>query len=190
MRDSYSNWDKLIHGGLAIFGVIAYLTADAAEGNRDSFGYLMHAYFGFTVATFIVMRLVTGTVGPPAMRFSGWWPLNRRGLQLAFEDLRSLLRLRLPERNTHEGIAAFVQVFGLALFAWMSATGVLLFAVNGKAYHALHEAAEEAHEVGESLIPAFLVVHVGAVIAHSLFGSPVWRRMFTPTGPTLDDERR
>jgi cytochrome b len=190
MKTGYSNWDKLIHAGLAIFGIAAYLTAEGAEGSRASFGYLMHAYLGFTVTAFIGMRLLTGTVGRPEMRFTRWWPLKPSGLRLAFDDLRSLVRLHFPERGTHEGIAGFVQLFGLGLFAWMCATGVVLFAFHGKAYHALHEAAEEMHEIGEGLIPAFLLVHVGAVIAHSVFGAPVWRRMFAPARPPVEESRR
>lgn len=37
---------------------------------------------------------------------------------------------------------------------------------------------EEAHETGEGLVPAYLGLHVGAVLLHSLAGDPVWPRMF------------
>jgi cytochrome b561 len=60
----------------------------------------------------------------------------------------------------------------------MSATGVVLFIFTSKGNHTLHELAEEAHEIGEGLIPLFLLAHVGAVVAHTIFGSPVWQRMF------------
>ena len=36
---------------------------------------------------------------------------------------------------------------------------------------------EEIHEIGEGLIPVFLVLHVGAVILHALFGRQLWRPM-------------
>jgi len=178
MGHNYSAWDKLIHAGLALFGVAAYLTAEAAEGSRGSFGYLLHAYLGLTAATFIGLRLLGGMFGRPAMRFSGWSPFRPAAWREAAEDLISLARLHLPERDMHQGIAGLVQFLGLALFAWMSATGVVLYVFTGKAYHGVHELAEEAHEIGESLIPLFLLAHVGAVAAHSLLGSPVWQRMF------------
>ncbi len=176
MTAKYTGWEKLIHGGLAVFGVVAYLTAEGADGERASFGYLLHAYLGFTVAAFVAARLVSGTFGRKEMRFAYWWPFSTAAFRLVVQDLRSLVRVRLPERNMHEGIAGLVQLFGLALFAWMSATGVVLYFYAG----AVGEAAEEAHEIGEALIPAFLAAHVGAVIVHSLFGAPVWRRMLAP----------
>ena len=37
---------------------------------------------------------------------------------------------------------------------------------------------KEAHEVGTVLIPAYLALHVGAVIAHSLAGQHVWKEIF------------
>jgi len=184
MQNPYTTWDKLIHAGLAVFGVVAYLTAEGAEGGRDSFGYLMHAYLGFAAAAFVAMRLSSGLLGRPEMRFSRWSPFRASAWRETFEDLADLARLRLPHRDTHGGIAGLVQYFGLALFAWMSLTGVVLYAFTGKAYHGLHEVAEEAHEIGEGLIPLFLLAHVGAVVAHSVFGSPVWQRMFARTRRT------
>jgi cytochrome b561 len=170
MKASYRGAEKVIHGGLALFGIAAYLTADAAEGESASFGYLMHAYLGFTVAAFVIARLLSGAFGRREMRFASWWPFTTAALRLAVQDLGAMARLRLPDRNMHEGIAGLVQLFGLVLFAWMAGTGVALYFVS-------NDAIEGAHEVGEALIPAFLIAHVGAVIAHSVLGSPVWRRM-------------
>ena len=45
---------------------------------------------------------------------------------------------------------------------------------------------EETHEVGESLIPLFLILHVGAVIAHTFTGKPNWKKMWSlPDRPTI-----
>ncbi len=38
---------------------------------------------------------------------------------------------------------------------------------------------KEAHEVGAVLIPLYLSLHIGAVIAHSLNGNSVWREIFS-----------
>jgi len=35
---------------LAVFGVLAYLTAELAEGGQESLGYLFHAYLGLSLA--------------------------------------------------------------------------------------------------------------------------------------------
>lgn len=42
----------------------------------------------------------------------------------------------------------------------------------------IFEVVEEIHEVGESLIPLFLALHVGAVLLHTLCGKAIWKRMF------------
>ena len=44
--------------------------------------------------------------------------------------------------------------------------------------HALLEAVEEVHEIGEALIPLYLTFHVGSVIVHSMAGNPIWKRMW------------
>ena len=45
----------------------------------------------------------------------------------------------------------------------------------------LFEVVEELHETGESMIPLYLFLHVGAVILHTISGNSVWKRMFSFT---------
>lgn len=175
---SYSSYAKAIHMGLAIFGIAAYLTAEGAEHSEAGFGYLLHAYLGFSLMAFIFLRAIRGFTGPVEMRFSSWSPFSKLQWLLAVDDVKSLLKLRVPERGMHEGIAGLTQAFGLMLFAWMGATGIALFFINENLSETLFELFEEAHEVGEDLIPLYLFLHVGAVIAHSLVGKPNWKRMW------------
>lgn len=42
----------------------------------------------------------------------------------------------------------------------------------------LARALKEVHEAAEVIIPAYLVLHVGGVVAHALGGHPLWRDMF------------
>ncbi|MFO0753237.1 MAG: hypothetical protein U0411_07940 [Thermodesulfovibrionales bacterium] len=72
-----------------------------------------------------------------------------------------------------------VQTFGIAVFSWMMTTGTLLFLYlepGSKARGLVHEI-KELHEAGEVLIPAFLVLHVGAVFLHALSGNHLWKRV-------------
>lgn len=183
--DGYKYFDRFVHLGLAAFGVAAYLIAlgEGAEHHyqrSQSFGYLLHAYLGFTVGFFIVLRLLRGMAGPAGMKFRQWLPLHGEQWRLIAEDLRGLTNLRVPDRQSHEGIAGVVQVFGLAIFAWMALTGTGLFVIDQlDAGKALWRSMKEAHELGETLIPVFLGLHVGAVILHSVIGRPVWPRMFS-----------
>ena len=168
--------------GLALFGIAAYLTAEAAEhggagpGNT-SLGYLLHAYLGMTLSVFILLRILQGYTGAAEARFSSWSPFSRRQVLIAIEDLKGLLRLKIPDRELHEGIAGMVQAFGLIIFAWMSATGSVMFFFDERSSETFFEIFEELHEVGEGLIPMFLVLHIGAVIVHSLSGTAFLKKI-------------
>jgi cytochrome b len=175
----YTRWERLVHLGLVGFGLTAFLTGEFAEDGTASAGYLLHAYLGLSLAAFAALRMIQGVAGRRPMRFSTWSPLSRRQWRLALDDLRSLLRFRPAERGMHEGIAGLVQAFGLAVFAWMGLTGTAMFLLADGPAHGLLKAVEEVHEIGEALIPAYLALHGGAVLLHSLSGHPVWQRMFS-----------
>jgi cytochrome b len=175
---TFPGYAKILHAGMAIFGISAFLTAELAEHGAESTGYYLHAYLGFSLASFIFARAVGGISGSGCMRFSGWSPFSRRQWRLALEDVRSLSRLRVPNRNMHEGLAGLTQAFGLAVFALMAATGSGLFLLKGGPDTDLFEAFEETREIGEVLIPLYLLLHVGSVVVHSLAGSPIWHRMW------------
>jgi hypothetical protein len=60
----------------------------------------------------------------------------------------------------------------------MSFTGTTLFILGSGVERDVFEFVEEIHEVGESLIPLFLALHVGAVLLHTLCGEAIWKKMF------------
>jgi len=175
---SYTLPAKIIHMGLAIFGIAAYLSAEGAEHSDAGFGYLLHAYLGLSLMAFITLRVIRGYTGSANMRFSSWSPFSKRQWLLAIDDVKSLLQFKTPERDMHEGLAGLTQAFGLMIFAWMGTTGTALYFINESSHGALYEIFEEAHEVGESLIPLYLLLHVGSVIVHSFAGNPIWKRMW------------
>lgn len=165
---------RTMHLGFAVFGIAAWLTAEGAE---DAAGFWLHASPGLALAFVMALRLLTGIAGGPPLAFAGWSPLDVRQWKAALADLGSLVRLRVPSRAIHEGAAGLLQAGGIALFATMALTGTLMLLLGERA-HAL----EEVHEVGETLIPAFLALHVGAVALHSLAGRPIWQKMFAWSG--------
>ena len=175
---SYPGYAKIIHAGMAIFGITAFLTGEIAESGAGSTGYYIHAYLGLSVALFIIVRLIVGIGGSGAMRFSGWSPFSSAQWRLAVEDVRSLIQLKVPERGMHEGLSGITQAFGLMLFAWMSMTGIGLFILGSGPEDEFFEIMEEFHEIGEALIPLYLALHVGSVFVHSLAGKPIWHRMW------------
>ncbi|MEZ5524548.1 MAG: cytochrome b/b6 domain-containing protein [Pseudomonadales bacterium] len=175
----YPLYAKFLHLGLAVFGVAAYLTAEMAEEGAGSTGFLVHAYLGLSLAAFMLMRILPGVASRGPLKFSGWGLFSRQQWKMVFEDIIGLLRLRVPERGMHEGMAGLVQVFGLLLFAWMGLTGSAMFFIGIEPETDLIEAIEELHEIGEGMVPLYLFLHVGAVIAHSLIRRPVWQRMLS-----------
>jgi len=175
---TYPLYAKILHLGMAITGVAAFLTGEVAEDGGHSAGYLLHAWLGLSLAAFVLMRVARGCIGPGPLRFSGWSLFSRRQWMLGWQDLRGLLLLQLPKRGMHEGLAGLTQAFGLLLFGWMAATGTGLFVLGDGPVNALFGMTEEIHEVGEALIPLYLALHVGSVIVHSLAGDPIWKRMW------------
>lgn len=173
---AYPKYAKIIHLGIAVLGVTAYLTAELAEDGNSSLGYLLHAYLGLSLAAFMLLRICVGLSSSASLSFKGWSPFSRLQLKLVLEDFRSLLTLKVPERDRHQGLAGMTQAFGLILFTWMAATGTALFFLEHESNP--FEFVEELHEVGESLIPFYLLLHVGAVVLHSLIGQPIWKKMF------------
>lgn len=175
---NYPLYAKLLHMGLAVFGVAAYLTAELAEEGGNSTGYLLHAYLGLSLAAFMLMRAVPGIFGGP-LKFSGFGLFSKQQWKMIFEDVWGLFKLRVPDRGMHEGIAGLVQSVGLLTFAWMGITGSMMFFIGIEPETELIEAIEELHEIGEGIIPLYLLLHVGAVFAHSIARRPVWQRMWS-----------
>ena len=48
------------------------------------------------------------------------------GIAMALVVAVRLVRLRLPMREGHEGLAGLIQAIGLGAFAWMACTGAVL----------------------------------------------------------------
>lgn len=185
IKDYVYPWHaKILHLGMASFGIAAFLTGELAEDGLDSLGYLLHAYLGLSLASFVLLRVLRGVIGAGPLRFSDWSPFSRRQWSMALQDLGSLLRFDVPERGMHQGLAGLTQAFGIAIFAWMGATGTGLFLLGAGTESGLFEIVEEIHELGEALIPLYLALHVGSVLLHALAGKPIWRKMWTFGGST------
>lgn len=171
----------LIHLGLVIAGMAAWLSGDLADDYKKlaHSGFTLHSWVGMGAAFFIFLRLVWGVFGPQNMRFTRWAPFTKERLARVGEDIRGLLRFRMPERPTHEGLSGLVQMFGLLIFLFMALSGGFLFfsLEPGQKAQGLAHAVKELHEAGVLLIPLFLFTHVGAVALHALAGRHLWRRM-------------
>jgi cytochrome b len=173
---------RFLHLGILTCGLLAYLTSGWAGDYEHAkhLGVSMHKWLGMGLALFLALRLFYGLVGPDNVRFKQWVPYNKAGLILVWEDIVTLLKFRLPHRQSHQGLAGLVQSFGLLTFSWMAFTGSFMFFYlqpGHKTGGVLHSI-KELHEIGEGVIPIFLALHVGAVLLHALTGRHLWRKMF------------
>lgn len=172
----------IVHLGLTIFGIIAWLTRGLADDYKrlEHIGFTIHTWLGIGACLFILLRLLLGLFGPSNVRFTEWLPYTKERLIPVFEDISGLLKFRLPERQTHQGLAGIVESFGLAVFLWMSLTGIMLFIYLEPGYKArgVIHLIKELHEIGKIFIPVFLSIHAGAVILHALSGRHLWKKMF------------
>lgn len=172
----------VMHAGITVFGVFAWMIGDwAGDYKKLSHpGFSLHRGIGICLALFILARLLYGLLGPEQVRWSRLIPLDLRAwLVSVVEDLQSLLKLELPDRPRFWGIKGVVQLFGLLVFSWMALTGSLLYAYlepGHRAYGLMH-VIKEVHELGATLIPIFLVLHLTGVLLDAIWGQKKWRRV-------------
>lgn len=170
------------HLAMILLCLAALLTGDGADDYKhvEHAGFLLHGGIGVGVFTAICFYLAYGLAGPKEFRLSTWFPFTKERLGQVGKDLAVLIKFKLPEHKRRQGLAGLVQFFGILVFSWLAATGALmyLFLETGAKAHSIMSAVKEAHEVGTALIPVYLCLHVGAVIAHALTGHQVWREIF------------
>lgn len=181
MPDRLDAGTRLLHLGLACFGLLAWGTGWLADDYKEFYhaGFTIHGWIGIGTALFLGLRLLYGIVGPRPARFWNWVPVTSGRIRCALEDLRGLLRFQLPDREPRQGLAAVVESLGLTIFVFVAGTGIVLFLYlepGAKARGTMHFI-KELHEAGEVLLPLFIAVHVGAVILHALTGRQLWRKM-------------
>ena len=173
---------SICHLVMVLFGIAAWLTGDAADDYKkfDHLWFSVHSWIGIGFACSICLYVFYGTIGPRNARFSRWIPYSKERLQLVREDIAGLMKFKLPDRESHQGLAGFAQFFGLLIFSWIALTGTLMFFLlePGSKVKGLLHLIKEVHEVGEILIPVYLTIHIGAVLLHSFTGHHVWRKIF------------
>lgn len=178
---------RFLHLGLAVFGIWAWLIGSGWIGagagdydHPDHSWYLQHRWVGITFSVFLLLRILWGFVGPASARFANWVPWTRTRFKAVIEDVQSLLHFRFPLRPTHVGIAGLVQALGLLVFLWIALSGLSnAFFITPGVKLAGHwpRFIKHYHEIGDVLIPLYLILHIGGAITHSLAGKQVWKKM-------------
>jgi cytochrome b561 len=83
---TYSTYAKVIHLGLAFFGVAAFLTCEPEEDGGDSLGYLLHSYLGLSLASMILIRILIGFTSSQILSFNDWSTFSKQQWKFALED--------------------------------------------------------------------------------------------------------
>ncbi|MDH3347618.1 MAG: cytochrome b/b6 domain-containing protein [Desulfobulbaceae bacterium] len=176
------NFIRVWHLVIIILCLVAWLTGDMANDYKkiEYSGFIYHGLAGMAFTFALSLYIGYGIVGPKPLRFTQWFPFTNERMQKTKADLVDLIRFKLPEHERRQGVAGLVQYLGMVVFFWIAITGTLLyvFIEPGSKTKGLLHGVKEAHEIGEILIPLYLGLHIGAVIAHSLTGNNVWRDIF------------
>jgi len=106
-------------------------------------------------------------------------PWTRSRFKLVIEDVRSLLRFRVPDHPTHVGLSGLLQALGLLLFLWLGVSGSsnAIAITPGVKLTGWLRVIKHWHQIGNVLVPAYSILHVGGTVAHSLAGKQVWKKM-------------
>lgn len=173
---------RVLHLALVFLCLAAWASAQFAGDykNTEHLGFSVHQWIGIGFSVAISLRVVYGLIGPRATRFASWFPFTASNLRLSAQDILQLARLRVAEREPHEGLAGLVQGLGMLAFVAIAGCGVViaLYLVPGsRATGWLHDV-KEIHELAQQIIPVYLVLHVGGVVVHALVGQDLWRSMF------------
>lgn len=172
---------RVLHVGIAVLGIwVWWIGEDAGDYHKPLHpGFTLHEYVGIAFSAVLALRLIYGFIGPRALRFSAWVPYTRERLEAVKQDVRSLLRFKMPEPSVHRGLNAAVQSLGLLLFTWQAACGVIMsiYIVPGeRATGWLHDL-KELHQAASVWIPTYLALHIGATVLHAITGKHVWKKM-------------
>lgn len=173
---------RVLHLALVLLCLAGWASGQFADDykNAGHLGFSVHKWIGIGFAVAIALRVLYGLIGPRATRFANWFPFTASNLKSSAQDLLQLARLRVSEREPHEGIAGLVQGIGMLAFIAVAATGVVMalyLAPGSRATGWLHFV-KELHEIAQQIIPLYLVLHVGGVVLHALNGHDLWRSMF------------
>ncbi len=184
------NWARSIrwlHFGLALTVITQLLTSQFMTPPFDVHTtilgkavFSLHEYDGFAVVGIIELHWLWLAMDQRLFRHLFPWTLH--GFAEVREDLKHLLRGRLPNTGDRGGLPGLVHGLGLLTATAMGLTGLSIFWL-------LHTSAPpkvikalllQLHSLIAYLMWAYLAGHVLLAVVHQIMGYPVIKRMFRP----------
>jgi len=181
-------WDPFVRLGHWLL-VAAFAVAYLTEGEPR----VVHTVAGYSVALYVVARIVWGILGPAAARFANFVVSPFAGLRY----LAALLTGRALRHVGHSPAGAWMILLLLVSLAVTTGAGLMLYAVHdgsgplaGFVAPAVHgsglpedpreEFWEETHELSANLTLLFALLHVvGVVVASRVHKENLVRAMVT-----------
>jgi cytochrome b len=169
-------WDPWVRVGHWL-AVTAFIVAYSSGGEPR----WLHTLAGYTIATYVALRLVWGFVGPEHARFSSFVGSPAR----AARYLVDLLRGRAQRHVGHSPAGGAMIVLLLALLAATTSAGMMLYALHDGAGPLASIVAteplppegtesprvefwEETHELLANVMLLLILLHTAGVIAASI----------------------
>lgn len=149
-------WDPLVrfcHWSLVIVFVGDYFLNEEGEG--------WHRWLGYYAVTVVLVRGVWGFIGPPAARWSDFWPTPKRLVC----HIRALVCGADYHRMGHSPLGALVMVLMLLLMTGLGISGFLMEEVD---YFWGEDLPRDLHEWMANTLFALVCVHIAAAVVESL----------------------
>lgn len=187
-----SDWEKgtrRLHLGLAVtvtlqLFISLVMQARVRPGHPAvafaRFAFQAHRWLGMVAVAVVAAHWVYSLQTPGAGGWRHLFPWSPKTRPVIGQELRDLVRLRMPAGGPGGGIAGLVHGLGLLAVTVMAVSGVVLFfGFSGTGHLApLPHRAAEIHSLMANFVWAYWYGHVGLAVLHEWGDHPVLRSMF------------
>ena len=185
---AYDRATRWLHLGLALtvtYQLFISLIMDHPRPDRPLTGtaaliFETHEWVGVTAFAIVVAHVIWSFIGPAAVRWTGMIPWRPAQWRVLSNDLREMVRLRLPLREEHDGLAALTHGLGLLAVLAIASSGFIyfLFAPEGGGRPpSFVRTAMGFHEFMSTFVWIYWGGHVGMAVLHRLMGHRVFERI-------------
>ena len=125
------NWDKstsLLHFGLALTVTLQLLTSQLMHRHINN-AFLFHEIFGLCAVAIVFFHWLWN-FSNSGQQFKHLFPWNPTGFKAITEDLKSCLKLQLPNGGPRPGLPGFIHGLGFLAVTGMAASGLIIFILN------------------------------------------------------------
>ncbi len=180
---SWSLTIRWLHLGLAFSVTLQLFLSLVMEepGEAEGYGawaFAAHEIFGLTAFSFAILNWLWVASGRDG-GLKHLLPYHPDGLKAVWQDVKGLLRFRLPQGGAVAGLPGLIEGLGLSVVTVQGAVGFAIFVLlpaDGELPET-YEWLGELHEAFGSLVWIYWFGHGGMAVCHRLLGDDVLRRI-------------